>query len=88
MGVLEAAHDELVRARGQLEPVLLVPPLGDVAAKLVAGIAAGWLESANGSGITPKNIAHGSVVGWLPEAIDLLDVVDGLDFGAETAMDT
>lgn len=36
--------------------------------------------------VCPKNIAHETVCGWLSETIDALEVLQGVKFGTETAV--
>merc|ERR1719394_1659372 len=76
-------HDELMRAGDELEPVGMVELLRDVLSERVPGTAGGDAPSAPVVRVRPKQVAHGSLVGDLLDAVELADVVQRVERGRQ-----
>ena len=61
--LLEALHDELVRARHEREVVVVVEALHDVGAEEEAGAARGEAPAVDLVRVAPEKVAHGAFVG-------------------------
>eukprot|EP00550_Attheya_septentrionalis_P001397 CAMPEP_0198288508 /NCGR_PEP_ID=MMETSP1449-20131203/6979_1 /TAXON_ID=420275 /ORGANISM="Attheya septentrionalis, Strain CCMP2084" /LENGTH=150 /DNA_ID=CAMNT_0043986657 /DNA_START=41 /DNA_END=493 /DNA_ORIENTATION=+ len=81
-----AVHDELVGPADEAEAILMVKLLRNVLAKGEPG--APWTDAPATAlvRVAPKQVAHGSLVGHLLHAVQLSDVVEGVDGGAEAAV--
>ena len=80
-------HDELMRPGDEVEAVDVGELLGDVLAEGVAGPARRYAPAASVVGVGPDQVAHGSLVGDLLDAVEIPGMVEGVDGGAESAVE-
>jgi len=88
MGPVVALHNQLVSARSHLEAICEVELRRDILSEGVTRTARADAPACALVGIGPQKIAHGTFVGDLLEAIEAADLVEGVDGGRETAMET
>ena len=74
-----AVHHQLMRAGNHLQFVSVVKLLADIVAESVPSTAGGDAPSSAVIGVGPQQIAHGTLVGYLLDAVQLADVVQGVD---------
>mmetsp|Transcript_44789 Transcript_44789/g.127911 ORF Transcript_44789/g.127911 Transcript_44789/m.127911 type:complete len:210 (-) Transcript_44789:233-862(-) len=86
MAPIVALHDELVRAGDELQAVGVVELLGDVLAEGVAGPAGRDAPAAAVVGVRPQQVAHGPLVRHLLDAVELPDVVQGVQGWGDAAV--
>lgn len=90
-GVVEhrpvALHHELVGAGDEVQVVPLVEHGHDVAAEQIPGPARRQAPPVDLLRVGPEQIAHGPVVGHLLLPVDDADLVEGVDAGAQSAVD-
>ena len=79
-------HYKLMGSRDQRQRVVVVKGLRDVLAKGVTGSSRGNAPAAAIVGIRPQQIAHGSLVGYLLNAVQGANVVQRVNGGRETAV--
>lgn len=88
MGPVESIHHQLVGAGDAREAVRVVELLGDVLAEAVAGAARRDAPAATVIRVGPKQIAHRALLGHLLNAVELSNLVERVDRGRETAVET
>lgn len=81
-------HDELVGPADQREGVPFVELLRHVLSKGKAGAAGRNAPPAAIVGVGPEQVAHGALVGDLLDAVELADVIEGINAGGEAAVQT
>lgn len=74
-----ALHDQLMGSGDQRQTVVVVESLADVLAESVTSTSGTDSPTASVIGITPKQIAHGSLVGHLLDSVERTDVVQRVD---------
>ena len=79
VGPVVPVHDELVCAGDESEAVLVVVLLADVGAEREAGASGRDSPAAPVVGVGPEEVAHGSLVGNLLDAVELANVVQSVD---------
>ena len=79
-------HDELVRPRYQLRPILLIEHFDTILPKDVASTSWTYTPALNFLRVAPHQVAHGSFVRHLLLSIDRLDLIKSVYVGAQTAM--
>jgi len=79
-------HDQLMSSADQSQAVVAIEGLRDVLAKGVASSSRGDSPSSSLIGITPQQIAHGSVVGNLLDSVQASDRVQALDGGRQATV--
>jgi hypothetical protein len=72
----------------QRQAVVVVERLRDVLAECVAGTTRGYSPTAPVIGIRPEKVAHGPLVWDFLNAVERPDVVEGVDAGRETTVQT
>lgn len=72
-------HDQLMGSGDQCQTVVVVESLTDVLAESVTSTSGTDSPTASVVGITPKQIAHGSFVGYLLDSVERTDVVQCVD---------
>ncbi|KAB8364839.1 hypothetical protein FH972_024702 [Carpinus fangiana] len=82
-----ALHDQLMCARDEREAVVVVEGLGNVLAKGVAGTSGRDAPAAAVVGVAPQQVTHGAFVGHFLYAVEGADVVEGVNAGAEAAVE-
>ena len=80
-------HHQLMRSRNQCQAVVVVEGLRDVLTKGVPRTTGRYAPAASVVGIRPQEIAHGTLVGDLLDAIQSPDVVQGVDAGRQAAVE-
>ena len=81
-----AIHDELMGASNARQVIRVVELLGDVLTKTVAGASWWNTPAASVIGVGPQKIADRSLVGRLLNAIELTDLIEGVNAGWQTTM--
>jgi hypothetical protein len=81
-------HDQLMRPRNQRQAVVMVEGLRDILAERVAGAAGRYPPPAAVVGVGPEEVAHRALVRDLLHTVDGPDVVQGIDRGGQTAVQT
>ena len=72
-------HDQLMGSGNQSKAIVMVESLADVLAEGVTSTSGTDSPTASVIGITPKQIAHGSLVGHLLDSVERTDVVQRVD---------
>ena len=85
---LVSLHHELVRPADHLDVVGGVELADHVASEEISGTSRRDSPALGVLGVGPEQVAHGAVVGNLLLPVDGPDLVQGLDTGAEAAVDT
>ena len=88
MGPVVAAHDKLMSTRYQFESICMVELLRDVLTERVASTSGRDAPAAAVIRVGPKQIADGSFVGNFLDAVELTNLVESVDGGRETSMQT
>ena len=78
VGPIVPLRHQLVRPGQELQAVLMFEGFGDVLAKCVPRPPGGDPPAPPLVRVTPEEVAHGTLVGDLLEAVDSVDVVDAL----------
>ena len=81
-------HNKLMSTRYQIQAILMVELLGYVLAKCKAGPAGADAPSGPIVRVGPKQVAHGPLVGYLLDSIELPHMVEGVDGGAQPTVET
>ena len=81
-----ALHDELMRPRYQLRPILLIEHFDTILPKDVASASRAYTPALNFLRVAPHEIAHWSFMRHLLFSIDRLDLIESVDVRAQTAM--
>jgi hypothetical protein len=81
-------HDQLMRPRNQRQAVVMVEGLRNILAERVAGAAGRYPPPAAVIGVGPEEVAHRALVRDLLHTVDRPDVVQGIDRGGQTAVQT
>jgi hypothetical protein len=84
---LVSLHNELVCPGDEVQAVDVRELLGDVLAKGVAGPTRRYAPAASVVGVGPNQVAHGSLVGYLLDAVEVPGMVEGVDGGAQSAVE-
>lgn len=72
-------HDQLMGTSDQRQTVVVVKSLADVLAESVASTSGAYSPTASVIGITPKQIAHGTLMGYLLDSVECANVVECVD---------
>jgi hypothetical protein len=72
-------HDQLMGASDQRQTVVVVEGLADVLTESVASTSGAYSPTTSVVGITPEQIAHGTLVGHLLDSVERTDVVERVD---------
>jgi len=81
-------HHELMSSSDSSKAVRVVELLRDVLAEGVAGATGGDAPATAIIGVRPEEIADGALVGHFLDAVELSDLVQGVDRGGETTVET
>lgn len=77
-----------MRAGNQRNAIVVVEGLGDVLAEGITSTTGGDAPSAAVIGVGPEEIAHGSLVRNLLDAVEGADVVQGIYAGGKSSVKT
>lgn len=81
-------HHELVRPRHEGQAVAVVEGLRDVRAKGVPGTSWGDAPAGPVIRVRPEEVAHRTLVGNLDDSVQRANVIQRVDGGGETSMET
>lgn len=77
-----------MRTGHQRQTIVVIERLRDVLPESVSSTTGRDPPAASVVGITPQQVAHGPLVGNLLDAVEGADVVEGVDGGTQTAVET
>ena len=81
-------HDQLVGSGDTRQVIRMVKLFGDVLSERVASATGGNTPTASIVGVGPEQVADGTFVGRLLNAVKLSDLVKSVNGGGQTAMQT
>lgn len=74
-----ALHDQLVGSGDQSQAVVVVEGFADVLTKRVTSTSWAYAPAASVVGVTPEQVAHGTLVGHLLNSVESADVVESVN---------
>ena len=74
-----AFHDQLMGSGNQSKAIVMIESLADVLAEGVAGTSGTYSPTASVVGVTPQQIAHGTLVGHLLDSVERTNVIQCVD---------